>query len=629
MKKLLLIASLLIAAIQLQAQQFPLFSNYVTNSFAFNPAMIGASNVVDVRFLYRTQWTSLANAPKTLVAGVNSRVGKSPLSLGGYFYNDTAGELLRKGGTAMMSYTQNLSDETSLSLGVAGGYYNLSLSESYVANQNTDPTLSTATSGIGLPDFNVGLLLKHKGAYAGFSIPQVFERKLEFSDVLNKSVLHRNYYGMLGYQIDVGDKFAIEPSALLKYTKGSNLQYDISLRGFFNKSLWIGGGYRSEDAAVVMAGIESKMFALTYAYDVTTSQLSNVSSGSHEITLGLRVPRVKDRDKDGIPDDEDKCPDVPGVKENEGCPANDKDKDGIIDPDDKCPDVPGVKENDGCPLDDKDQDGIIDKDDKCPDVPGTKEKQGCPDTEKDTDGDGIPDARDMCPNVPGSKENSGCPFADRDNDGLRDDVDKCPDIPGVVKNLGCPIDDRDQDGVVDGSDPCPDEAGPIANLGCPPGKGPNGKLDPNADRDMDGTPDVLDKCPNTAGPRENSGCPIIAKQAQEILDITTRNIYFDYDRAELRAESFRYLDNLAKWMKDHPEYNLYMGGHTDSRGSDAYNMELSKNRVFAVSYYLQDKGITGNRIRLEYFGESKPIADNVNEQGRQRNRRVETKFEFD
>ncbi|CAM3391489.1 OmpA family protein [Elizabethkingia occulta] len=112
----------------------------------------------------------------------------------------------------------------------------------------------------------------------------------------------------------------------------------------------------------------------------------------------------------------------------------DRDKDGIPDKDDRCPDTPGLPEFQGCP--DTDGDGIPDIDDKCPDVAGPKENQGCP--WPDTDGDGVLDKDDQCVNVPGPKENNGCPWPDRDGDGIPDKDDKCPDVPGLPEYQGCP-----------------------------------------------------------------------------------------------------------------------------------------------------------------------------------------------
>jgi len=137
---------------------------------------------------------------------------------------------------------------------------------------------------------------------------------------------------------------------------------------------------------------------------------------------------VKDTDKDGICDEKDKCPTIPGPAETDGCP--DRDRDGILDADDRCPDVPGLEKFQGCP--DQDGDGIEDSKDRCPKDPGPAKFDGCP----DRDGDGIPDLKDKCPDQPGPEATGGCP--DKDGDGIADGEDKCPDIPGKKELQGCP-----------------------------------------------------------------------------------------------------------------------------------------------------------------------------------------------
>ncbi len=138
---------------------------------------------------------------------------------------------------------------------------------------------------------------------------------------------------------------------------------------------------------------------------------------------------VHDRDHDGIPDEEDACPDDPGVRtkdpQTNGCPPAapiepDRDADGVPDSQDACPDVPGVRTDDpktnGCPPD-SDHDGIIDAEDACPDQPGIRTNDpatnGCPDPDRDKDG--IPNAQDACPDEPGERspdpKRNGCPKA--------------------------------------------------------------------------------------------------------------------------------------------------------------------------------------------------------------------------
>ena len=121
--------------------------------------------------------------------------------------------------------------------------------------------------------------------------------------------------------------------------------------------------------------------------------------------LDSKTEVVKDRDQDGVFDDLDECPDIPGTILMKGCP--DKDGDGISDKDDQCPELPGSLQNKGCPIIDTDADGIRDEEDKCPGVAGLKKYNGCP--VPDSDNDGVNDEEDQCPTVAGAKDNNGCP----------------------------------------------------------------------------------------------------------------------------------------------------------------------------------------------------------------------------
>lgn len=194
-----------------------------------------------------------------------------------------------------------------------------------------------------------------------------------------------------------------------------------------------------------------------------------------------------DRDKDGILDKEDACPDNAGISTEDptthGCP--DRDGDFIVDKIDICPSVHKGKHPDpkklGCPLGDRDKDGVLDNDDLCPDVHKGETpdptRLGCP--AGDRDKDGVLDPVDQCPDVPKGDtpdpDRMGCPAGDKDNDGVPDPKDQCPDVPAGPKpdpaKAGCPLPDRDKDTVVDPEDACPDQPGapnsdPKKN-GCP------------------------------------------------------------------------------------------------------------------------------------------------------------------
>ncbi len=139
-----------------------------------------------------------------------------------------------------------------------------------------------------------------------------------------------------------------------------------------------------------------------YSFGVTRSVYSKKKQSKPE--------KIKDSDKDGVPDNIDLCPDSSGIAALYGCP--DRDADGIADKDDLCPDQKGKARYGGCPTPDMDKDGINDEEDKCPCDFGVVRYQGCP--IPDSDKDGINDEEDKCPNQIGTKENKGCPVISKE-----------------------------------------------------------------------------------------------------------------------------------------------------------------------------------------------------------------------
>ncbi len=322
-----------------------------------------------------------------------------------------------------------------------------------------------------------------------------------------------------------------------------------------------------------------------------------------------------DSDKDGIVDLKDQCPNTQeGVSvDSLGCPL-DADKDGVPDGLDKCPSTEAGAPvgPDGCETD-FDKDGVADHKDKCPNTAeGVKvDATGCP---VDTDNDGIADDKDKCPNTAAgiTVDETGCP-KDFDKDGVPDSQDKCPNTAAgiTVGADGCSL-DGDKDGVPDGLDKCPNtEAGiTVDENGC------------DLDFDKDGIPDVKDKCPNTLpGVKvKEDGCPVNKKQD---LDALKKGIQFKNNSAKLTSKSYGTLDDIVKLMNEIPEANLEVQGHTDNVGSDEANQKLSQARAQAVMDYFTKKGIASDRLRAVGYGPTKPIADNKDKAGREKNRRVE------
>lgn len=103
-------------------------------------------------------------------------------------------------------------------------------------------------------------------------------------------------------------------------------------------------------------------------------------------------------------------------------------------------------------------------------------------------------------------------------------------------------------------------------------------------------------------------------------------IYFDYDKAEVKAEYMPFIEDMVKIVMSHTDLRIKVVGHTDSDGSDAYNIDLSSRRAQAIIDCLKSKGLPQDKIEIDFKGEKEPISDNKSAEGRQQNRRVDFSF---
>lgn len=193
------------------------------------------------------------------------------------------------------------------------------------------------------------------------------------------------------------------------------------------------------------------------------------------------------------------------------------------------------------------------------------------------------------------------------------EVVTCPtEVPaGALTDAnGCAF-DSDMDGVVDGIDMCQmtPEGVAVDSVGCA------------LDSDKDAVPDYLDLCPATPLGTivDKDGCPL---SGQNLLSLTGVN--FDTNKSVLTAEAQTILDEAVALLKETDAViEVRVEGHTDSTGSDAYNMTLSQQRAEAVVAYLAAQGVDASRLVPVGMGEGFPVANNETAAGRAANRRVD------
>lgn len=323
MKKYFYLILLIAFSSSIVAQQRPQYTQYIFNNYLLNPALSGVENYADIKVGHRAQWTGIENAPKTSFLSAHwnltdDYLWRNPLSLPdkgddpmsrNYMQNytsspahhgmgvmavtDKAGPISRFDAGITYAYHLQLSGTNNLAVGVYAGISRIALDASAIKLETAvDPALSAAMDSQFKPDIALGLWYYGARFFAGASLQQILPQKLAFTNNVNygtgKSVPH--FFLTSGYKLFIDDEISAVPSMMLKRVEGLPISIDVNMKLDYKDKIWLGGSYRKSDSFSAMLGFNFKKFVnLTYAYDFTTSGLSAISNGSHEIVLGFQL----------------------------------------------------------------------------------------------------------------------------------------------------------------------------------------------------------------------------------------------------------------------------------------------------------------------------------------------------
>lgn len=305
---LLLIA--LISSSKTWAQQDKLFSQYMFNMMALNPAYAGSRDVLSATALYRNQWGGMTGAPQTATFSIDMPVNRERVGLGLQLFNDQIG--LENWTGAMLSYAFRIKvgERTTLALGLQGGAMNFrwDLAKADLGNNLSDPAFASNISKI-LPNFGTGIYLSNDRSYLGVSVPYLIENNLNDYDNDQRAKVRRHLYAMAGFVIGK-NSVKLKPSMMARYVNGAGLSLDGNLNLWFNDRIAFGASYRHNrfstyagkiqqlpngsvmrgDALVGMIELQlSDQFRLGYSYDWTRNNLNQsrkfLNIPTHEIML--------------------------------------------------------------------------------------------------------------------------------------------------------------------------------------------------------------------------------------------------------------------------------------------------------------------------------------------------------
>lgn len=293
---LLMFGMLLAGNTLVEAQQEPMYSQYMFNMLNVNPAYAGNSGADNVTLLYRMQWAGVDGAPRTGTFSWDRRQAESNVGYGLQIYNDRLGIENTTGFQAFYSYRLRF-QKSNLTLGLSAGALNYQATYSRVAViQGNDPRFMEDVNSI-LPSIGFGAIYSAERIYVGFSIPALLNTKIDNNNEPVVTSANNHYFLTGGYIFDLSDAVKLKPSLLVKAVKGSPLAVDINMNAWFQDKVGLGVSYRTGDALVGLFEMQlSPKFRVGYAYDFVISNLKTYNlGGSHELMLRYEFNNPKNQ----------------------------------------------------------------------------------------------------------------------------------------------------------------------------------------------------------------------------------------------------------------------------------------------------------------------------------------------
>ncbi len=268
------------------AQQQVMFTQYMFNGLAINPAYAGSHDNITATFLAREQWVGLEGAPSSQTFSIHSPFNASgSANIGALLIHDKIGVTDQTTAYLAFAYRIRFSGSARLAFGLQGGLSNYNSKFSRISN--TDPVFANGDVNVNRPNFGAGLYFNTDRLFAGISVPQLVRSKLDVNNSDSDSRLERHYFGYAGYVFDISRDLKFKPNILFKYVGNAPLEFDLNANFLIKDIIWAGLSYRSFDSFDALIQVQAtKQLQFGYSYDfATTTDLRRVNAGSHELMI--------------------------------------------------------------------------------------------------------------------------------------------------------------------------------------------------------------------------------------------------------------------------------------------------------------------------------------------------------
>ncbi len=279
------------------AQQDPMFTQYMFNTLAINPAYAGSREVMSLMILGRQQWVGFEGAPTTATFTGHLPVYNN-MAVGASLVYDSYGPVNQTSFFIDYAYHLKMNDKLKLSLGLNGGFNNYAIDYTSLDKTfNNDEAYYNANEQLMLSNFGFGLFLYSQRFYLGLSVPRITENSfVEGSESYGNGNEVRHYYGMMGVVFNMNENLVLRPSVMTRVSQGAPYSVDININTVLYDKFWLGAMYRLNESfgGIIQFQINPQV-KFGYAFDLNTNQLSSYHSGTHEIMINYEFNFNKEK----------------------------------------------------------------------------------------------------------------------------------------------------------------------------------------------------------------------------------------------------------------------------------------------------------------------------------------------
>lgn len=293
MKRLTLLL-LILGSFSAQAQQDPLYAQYMNTPMLINPAYAGFTHDLNGSVSYRKQWAGFDGSPETMNASGHIALNNNRMGAGIMLMRDKIGSDRTTEAQLTYGYHLPVKEDMLLSFGLQGGFINYKTDYSDLTINPNDPNFAPVSEWKAT--IGAGLMLSTEKFLVSFSVPKMLKASTD-ADSLATGLYNRSFYGLGAYVFQISHRIKLKPYVLLRGASGapSSIDYGISMNG--DDSYTLGLFTRDFNTLGFLGQINlGDMFRLGYVFELPMNQSVGAAFTTHEVTLGVRVKALKFHD---------------------------------------------------------------------------------------------------------------------------------------------------------------------------------------------------------------------------------------------------------------------------------------------------------------------------------------------